>query len=234
MHAICMSSEGHPQTLKFAVLAADTALFTVRDGALFVRLITVNRPPYYTNVRGLPGGLLDPSETADEAALRHLEDKAGISSSHTYAEQLYTFSAVDRDPRGRVVAVTYLALASWEALTDEERLDTDSAQWVLVKDAKRLAYDHTEVLAMALTRLRSRVVYTTLISKLMPREFTLTELEQTYECILKSDLDKRNFRKKILKLGILSARNKKRQIGRSRPAELYSFSSPTVKEIEVL
>lgn len=229
-----MEPEEHPKSLKFAVLAADTVLFTVRDGALYVRLINVNRPPYYQNVWGFPGGLLDPSETAEQAALRHLVDKADILSVHTYAEQLYTFSTVDRDPRGRVVAVTYLALTSWESLSDAERLDTDQVSWVLVKDAKHLAYDHTEVLRVALARLRSRVVYTTLISKLMPDEFTLTELEQTYECILKSDLDKRNFRKKILKLGVLTALNKKRQTGRSRPAELYSFSSPAVKEIEIL
>src|SRR3989344_7145896 len=95
---------------RFAVLAADTALFTLRDGRLCVRLIAVNRPPFYTNIWGLPGGLLRPEETAEAAALRHLQEKAGIRIPRVYAEQLYTFSVPDRDPRGRVVAVAYLAL----------------------------------------------------------------------------------------------------------------------------
>jgi 8-oxo-dGTP diphosphatase len=87
---------------------------------------------------------------------------------------------------------------------------------------------------VAVKRLRSRISYTTLISKLMPKEFTLTELEQAYECILGTDLDKRNFRKKLLKLEVLSPLGKKRQKGRSRPAELYRFTSQDIKEIEVL
>lgn len=222
------------QELHFAVLAVDTVLFTITDGALYVRLITVNRPPHFVNTRGLPGGLLHPSETAEEAARRHLCEKSGIDTTHLYTEQLYTFSRVDRDPRGRVVAVTYLALVPWENLSDDERLDSAESQWALVKNAKRLAFDHDEVLKLALSRLRSRISYTTILAKLMPKEFTLTELEQTYESILKSNLDKRNFRKKILKLGILTPLNKKRKAGRSRPAELYSFASPTVTDIEVL
>lgn len=229
-------TEGSPtkEHLHFAVLAADTALFTIHDGALYIRLITVNRPPFYSNTPGLPGGLLDPKETAEQAALRHLHRKTAIDPSHIYIEQLYTFSSIDRDPRGRVVAVTYLALVSWENLTDQERLNSPEGQWVLVKDAKRLAYDHDEVLHMALSRLRSRITYTTMMGKLMPKEFTLTELEQAYECVLKNNLDKRNFRKKILKLGIVAPLNKKRQSGRSRPAELYRFTSQKITDIEIL
>ncbi len=223
-------SEAH---LHFAVLAADTVLFTLKEGRLLVRLMRVHRPPYFENTKGLPGGLLDPKETAEDAALRHLEAKAGIAMKKVYAEQLYTFSRIDRDPRGRVVAVAYLALVPWESLDEMERGEGD-AYWAPLSDAHDLAYDHDEVLATALLRLRSRVRYTTLIQKLMPEEFTLTELEEAYEAILKEGIDKRNFRKKIAKLELLTELPHKRQGGKHRPARLYRFSAKKVTEIEVV
>lgn len=225
------SSEPH---LHFAVLATDVALFTIRDGELLVRMIPVNRPPHFPDSRGLPGGLVHPKETAEEAAVRHLKDKARINTAHVHLEQLYTFSAVDRDPRGRVVAVAYLALVPWEALSSAEQTDTDDAWWNPADTARKLAYDHDEVLAVALARLRSRVTYTTLISKLMPAEFTLTELEQAYSRIIGTTLDKRNFRKKIIKLDILKPLPHKRTGGTFRPAQLYKFASTKVREIEMI
>jgi len=228
------SRDPSPEELRFAVLAADTVLLSIRDGVLYTRVIGVNRPPYYANAWGFPGGLIGPRETADAAAVRHLAAKSHVAVEKPYVEQLYTFSAIDRDKRGRVVAVAYLALVPWEQLSTEEREDTADAKWVPVATLKGLAYDHDEMLKLARARLASRITYTTLIGKLMPSEFTLTELEQSYEAILKTKLDKRNFRKKILKLGILKALNKKRKAGRSRPAELYRFASSTVKDIEVL
>ncbi|MBI2888856.1 MAG: NUDIX hydrolase [Candidatus Liptonbacteria bacterium] len=221
-------------SLRFAVLASDTALFTIRDGRLYVRLIVVNRPPFYTNVWGLPGGLLHPKETAEEAALRHLKEKAGIDTRRVYAEQLYTFSEPDRDPRGRVVAVAYLALVPWNALPPREQEDTARAKWMPVEETRRLAYDHDTILLAARARLRSRVTYTTLIQKLMPKEFTLTELETAHESILAADLDKRNFRKKMRGLKILKKRPYKRTGGRSRPAQLYEYASSKITEIKTL
>jgi 8-oxo-dGTP diphosphatase len=223
-----------PEQYRFAVLAADTALFTIRDGELMVRLITVERPPHFPKNPGLPGGLLHPKETAQEAAARHLGTKACIDVQKVYMEQLYTFSDVDRDPRGRVVAVAYLALVPWEKLDASEQSDSNGAHWVPVRKARKLAYDHDEVLGVALRRLCSRVTYTTIIQKLMPKEFTLTDLELAYESIVDKELDKRNFRKKILKLDILTALPHKKAGGRFRPAQLYTFTSSRVDEIEVL
>src|SRR6516165_11678418 len=104
------------EPLRFAILAADTVLFTMRDGKLLVRLTKVERPPHFPDNAGLPGGLLHPLETAEDAAMRHVEEKAGIARRKIYLEQLYTFSKVDRDPRGRVVAVAYCGLVPWETL----------------------------------------------------------------------------------------------------------------------
>ncbi|MDO8408065.1 MAG: NUDIX domain-containing protein [bacterium] len=223
-----------PAPLRFAVLAADTALFTVHNRTLYVRLVRVARPPHFPDNPGLPGGLIAPYETAEEAARRHAAAKTSVVASKAYFEQLYTFSEVARDPRGRVVAVAYLALVSWEMLSDDERQDSEDTYWAPVSHARKLAYDHDEILKTALMRLKSRLRYTTLIQKLMPSEFTLTELEQTYESVLGKDLDKRNFRKKILKLKVLKELPRKRSGGRSRPAQLYRFASNTIREIEVL
>lgn len=226
--------EGFPQELRFAILAADVALFTLRDGALCVRLIAVNRPPHFVNMKGLPGGLLRPHETAHETAERQLRDKVFVDPAKVHLEQLYTFSRIDRDKRGRVVAVAYVGLVPWENLIELERTDSQDAFWTPVSKAKKLAYDHDEILSMGLERLRSRVRYTTLIQKLMPKEFTLTELEQAYESITGAELDKRNFRKKILKLNIVTPLPHKKSGGRFRPAQLYKFVKTTVDEIEVL
>ena len=227
-------TESSKEQLRFAVIAADVALFTVRDNELLVRLTKVDRPPYFPNTRGLPGGLIHPKEVAEESAKRNLEAKAGIDPDKVHLEQLYTFSGIHRDPRGRVVAVAYLALVPWERLSEKERSGTSDAWWSPVKEAGHLAYDHDEVLAMAIDRLRSRITYTTLIGKLMPREFTLTELEHAYESILRTNLDKRNFRKKILKLNFITALPHKRTGGAFRPAQLYRLTSDKVKEVEIL
>jgi 8-oxo-dGTP diphosphatase len=223
-----------PEHLRFAVLAVDVVLFTIKDGQLLVRLAPVHRIPHYPDSKAMPGGLIHPDETARMAALRILTQKGHIDAKTPHIEQLYTFSDIDRDPRGRVVSVAYLGLASWDTLSTEEKADTESAWWAPLAAAKKLAYDHDEILKLAVERLQSRVTYTTLLSKFMPKEFTLTELEQSFESIIKTDLDKRNFRKKILKLGILTDLGKKRTGGRSRPAALYKFKSSTVVPIEVI
>ncbi len=228
---MAQSQERH---LRFAVLATDVALFTIKDNRLLVRVTKVNRPPHFKNMRGLPGGLIAPQETAEEAVSRLILDKAKLDSKKVYIEQLYTFSTIDRDPRGRVVAVAYLGLVPWEKLSLTERGEAEDSQWVEPTDIGKLAYDHNEILLLALSRLKSRVTYTTLMSKILPKEFTLTELEQAYENTLYIELDKRNFRKKILKLKVLSEVPRKRQAGKSRPAQLYKFSSEKVSEINII
>ncbi len=217
--------------VRFAVLAIDIALFTVKNNHLYVRLMNVRRPPHFPNAKGLPGGLIDHKETAEETARRLMKSKAHIESKALYLEQLATFSAVDRDPFDRVVAVAYLGLVSWSELSDEERLDTPDAWWQRASTVPKLAYDHDDVFSVALGRLRSRAKYTTVLSRFMPKEFTLTELENVYECVLKTDLDKRNFRKKILKLKVLKKLTRKRTGKRARPAQLFAFASSKIVEM---
>lgn len=223
-----------PEHLRFAVLAVDTVLFSIRNGELVVRMIRVNRPPTYVDVPGFPGGLIDPSETAEQCVHRLISERGHITNTKVYTEQLYTFSDIDRDPRGRVVSVAYISLVPWEELSEVEKVGSTEARWEPVTSQKKLAYDHLDMLKLALTRLRSRITYTTLISKLMPKEFTLTELEKAYASILKTGLDKRNFRKKILKLKVLTALRTKKKSGPFRPAKLYRFTHADVRDIAVL
>lgn len=223
-----------PKKLIFAILATDVVLFTLKDGVLLVRLIPVNIEPFFKNKSGLPGGLLKPRETAGDAALRNLEHKAKISVDKVYIEQLFTFSEIARDPRGRVVSVAYLALVPWESLSDEEKRDKPNSYWRPVGAIKKLAYDHNKILEAGLERFASKITYTTLIAKIMPREFTLTELENVYQSFVKKNIDKRNFRKKIIRLKLVKPLSKERRGLKQRPAKLYSFTSQKIITMEVL
>lgn len=222
-----MAPQSH--ALRFAVIATDTVAFRVHAGHLEVLLIQVTNT-HFEGMEGLPGGLIAPNETAEVAAARHLSEKGGLSGG--YLEQLYTFSDVDRDPRGRVVSVAYLALFGPE----EARLQdtTERARWCPVSNVPALAYDHGTILRTALERLRARVGYTTIVRYLLPTEFTLTDLQSTYETILGHPLDKRNFRKKILALTLISETGHTRTQGASRPAALYHFVKKGVQTIEIL
>lgn len=223
-----------PKDLRFTIVATDAVLWTIVDGNLLVRLIPVNIPGFIKDKNGLPGGLVKPEENTDQSVKRILAAKAKISTSKIYLEQLYTFSGVNRDPRGRVVAVAYTGIVPWDQLSTQERENTDIVWWNDIKKLPALAYDHKEILAQAIIRLRTRVAYTNIIAHFMPKEFTLTDLQEAYELILGKGLDKRNFRKKILTLGILRGLSKERRGGKFRPAKLYSFKSLETKDIEIL
>src|SRR3989344_7064560 len=142
-----MSQTNPPHKLRFAILATDVVLFTVEQEALKVLLIPINRPPHYKNAWGVPGGLIRPTETAEEAVVRILKEK-GSMGSHTYLEQLCTFSEIHRDPRGRVVSVAYLGLVPSGMLSKEGR-EKYGVRWRGVGELPRLAFDHTKMIRVA-------------------------------------------------------------------------------------
>lgn len=203
--------------LRVAIAAVDVALFAIIDDALHLFLIPVHRPPQYMHVHGLPGGVIGVRETAEEAAGRHLKEKAHITG--VPIEQLRTFSDPDRDKRSRSISVAYIALASLERISVGE--NTEGA-WIPVKKLPELAYDHREIVAVALERLKGKLAYTTIVAGLLPKRFTLTELQNAYEIILGRKLDKRNFRKKLLSLGLLKPAGKEKNTPH-KPAQLYVF-----------
>lgn len=207
------------KNIRFAVIATDVVLFTILEKKLKVLLVPITSSSYPKQMLGFPGGMILPHETADDSVKRHMETKAGVTAP-AYMEQLYAFSAVDRDPRGRVVSVAYIAVIPGQ----KAGMANPRAVWMDVRKLPLLAYDHSAIAFKALERLENKIEYTTIGRHFLPEFFTLTELQQVYEIVLGHTLDKRNFRKKMLVLGLLKATGDMRKAGRSRPAELYRFS----------
>ena len=204
-----------------ARVAVDVAVCTVRDHALQVLLAQATGGPF-AGAWALPGGLVRRDESLDAAAVRALRARTGLHD--VYLEQLYTFGRPDRDPATRVVSVAYVGLIP-HAGRFPGRLargtDADVA-WCPVRRLPPLAYDHGDVIATAVTRLRAKLQYTNLVYTLLAATFTLSELQAVYEAILARRLDRRNFRKKILSTGLLAALDRVRR-GAHRPATLYRF-----------
>lgn len=220
------------QKYKHAVIATDVVILTVEEGKLKVLLIKMKKKPF-AGMWACPGGLVDGSESVDASAKRILREKSGVGN--IYLEQLYTFGRVDRDPFGRVVSVAYFALIPEGSRLKVKTTDEyEDISWFDANDLPRLAYDHKEIIECALARLRAKLEYTNIVYSLLPEEFTLTEMQKVYEEILNKKIDKRNFRKKILSLGLVK-KTGKTTLGRvSRPAELYKFKQKSMKVVEIL
>jgi len=215
--------------LKFAIIAVDTALFRVANGKLQVLLGEVTNP-HFRNKKGLVGGVVRPNETAESAVRRHLYNKAGISKK-IFIEQVCVFSKVERDPRGRVIAVAYLGLVH-----EDPRVKNKLSKiiWVPIKDARNLAYDHDEILKVAIERLRAKLGYTNIAQHLLPKQFTLTNLQSVYETILGRAIDKRNFRRKMLNVSLITKAGGKSRKGSKKPAQLFRFISSAQKIVDIL
>ena len=223
-------SEGYtPANAERPAVTVDVVIFSLRDSDLKVLLIRRAAPPF-KGKWAIPGGYVHPDEALDEAAQRELEEETGLPD--VYLEQLYTFGAPKRDPRGRVITVAYFALVS-DDVTVRAGDDAAEAAWHSVHDLPGLAFDHDEILSYALQRLRYKLEYTAVGFELLPNEFTLTELQTAYEIVLGEKLDKRNFRRRILEAGILAETSKYREgEGQGRPAQLYRYKKNAVTEVK--
>ena len=205
------------------MFTVDVVIFTIRDDALSVLLVKRGIEPNLGDW-AIPGGFVLDHESLDEAALRELREETGVAD--VYLEQLYTFGDPGRDPRGRVVTVAYYALIAADRAPLEAGTDAAEAQWWPVgKLPEQLAFDHAHILDYAIQRLRAKIGYTTVGFQLLPKEFTLGQLQSVYEAILGKPLDKRNFRKRIEQLDVLTPLESWRRGGASRPARLYTFKS---------
>ncbi len=216
---------------KYAVIATDTIIFSLREKELKVLLIKMKKEPFQ-NCWAAPGGLVRGDESLNDAANRNLYETTGVKD--VYLEQLYTFGRVDRDPFGRVVSVAYFALINH---SETELTTTDAyeaVRWFSVNRLPKLAYDHDEMVQYAFERLKAKLEYTNIVFGLLPDEFTLSELQQCYEIILDRKLDKRNFRKKILSLKLVESTGRRRRGMAHRPAMLYRFRSRKYQVIQIL
>lgn len=214
-----------------AVIATDVVIFTVRDHSLQVLLIKMKKPPYQKHWAA-PGGLVRGDESLEDAAKRLLNDKTGVKE--TYLEQLAAFGDPKRDPFGRVVSVAYFALIPSERLMLKTTDEYADVRWFPVARLPELAYDHREIVKTALARLQAKLEYTNIVYGLLPKEFSLSALQRLYEVILARPLDKRNFRKKYLSLGLVRPVTGKSSTGAHRPAQLYTFSTRKPAIVNVL
>ena len=211
-----------PHTYEYprAALTVDCVVFGLDDDELKVMLIQRGQPPF-EGQWALPGGFVHLDETLEEAARRELEEETGLHK--VFLEQLYTFGAVERDPRERVVSVAYYALVKLSDHKVQAATDARDAAWFGVHDVPSLAFDHAEILHQALARLRGKLRYQPIGFELLPKKFTLSQLQHLYELVLERQLDKRNFRKRVLGMDLLIETDEVEQDVAHRAARLYRF-----------
>lgn len=203
-----------------SALAVDCVVFAVDDDGLKLLLIQRAHEPFQGEW-ALPGGFVRIEEGLDEAARRELFEEAGIAPP--YLEQLYTFGQLDRDPRERVVSVAYYALVKLSDHKVRAATDAKDAAWFRVASLPALAFDHAQIVEVALERLKAKIRYQPLGFELLPVKFTLSQLQSLYEMVLERSLDKRNFRKKVLSMDILVETDELERNVAHRAARLYRF-----------
>jgi 8-oxo-dGTP diphosphatase len=221
-----------PYTYEFPrpMLTVDCVVFGWDGRTLQVLLIQRKEDPCKGHW-ALPGGFVQMEEELEDAARRELEEETGLKDM--YLEQLYTFGAIDRDPRGRVVTV------AWYALIDLNRYakpqggsDTQDAAWFPLADLPKLPFDHPEILQTAIQRLQAKILYQPVGFELLPKKFSFSQLQALYENILGEEFDRRNFRKKMLSMGILRELEEHAAGVPHRAARLYCFDEDRYRELE--
>ncbi len=208
------------QNIKVAV---DAVVFgyTSREG-LSVLLIKRNIQPFKDSW-ALPGGLVGDAESLEEAVQRELKEETGVNIN--YLEQLYSFGKPGRDPRNRVISITYYGLVKPDAF--ELYADTDAADvaWFNIKKLPQLAFDHKGILTAAHERLKNKMLYQPVGFELLEEKFPFSELEKLYMAVLDRPIDRRNFKKKVIKFGFLEETAEKQALdGAGRPGNLFRFN----------
>ncbi len=193
-------------------VAVDLILFTVQENQLQV-LLTKRQSHPFAGMLSLPGVFVGIDETLDQAAQRALYQKTGLHD--IYFEQLYTWGDLNRDPRMRIISVSYYALVP----ADQIQLSSQDAIFYPVDKIQDLAFDHAEMIRYGRERIRNKVNYTDIAFSLVPEEFTLPQLQKIYEILLGQDLYKANFRKKIAQQSI--ATDKMQSGTKHRPSRIY-------------
>ncbi|WP_343604592.1 NUDIX domain-containing protein [Fluviicola sp.] len=209
-------------------LATDCVIFGFDGGELKLLLLKREKAPF-ENTWALPGGFVFMHETTETAAKRLLREKAGIGN--VFIEQLYTFSSIDRDPRERIVSVSYFALVNKTQFALIAGRDTIQAAWHPISALPELGFDHSEIVSVAIERLKGKVRYQPIGFELLDLKFTLSQLQSVYEAILQAPIDKRNFRKKIIGMGLLKQLDEKEQNVPRKAAFYYSFDKKAYEEL---
>ena len=210
-----------------AALTVDCAVFAFAEGCLHVLLIRRGQDPF-EGMWALPGGFVDVHETVEAAARRELEEETGLSE--IFLDELGTFSALDRDPRERVISIAFVAL-----LRGIPRVlrgsDAAEARFVPVHELPALAFDHDEILRAARERLRQQFRTRFTCVELLPKKFPLRDLQTLFEAVLGAPIDKRNFRKRMLATGVLVPTGERESAVTHRAAELYRFDKKGMERL---
>lgn len=210
-------------------VTVDGVVFGYDEADLKVLLIQREQEPFRLRW-ALPGGFVNIEESLDDAVRRELEEETGIT--RLYLEQLYTFGAPKRDPRERIISVAYYALVKLADHAVRAASDARNVAWFPVADLPKLAFDHEQILEIALRRLKGKIRYEPVGFELLPEKFPLSDLQRLYETLLEQPLDKRNFRKKILSMGLLADTDEIQQDVAHRAARLYRFDEAAYKRLK--
>jgi 8-oxo-dGTP diphosphatase len=204
------------------------AIFTVEDSQIKVLLIKRKKEPYIGKWI-LTGGAIYNDETVDDGVKRELKEKVGITD--IYLERFGVFSYPYRSPQMRMVAISYVALINKEKVEIyKETAHTSDADWFNIKNIPQLGYDHKEILDAAIQHLKKIIQRSSIVKTLLPERFTIPELQRIYEILLEKDIDRRNFRKKLLGLGLVeeTVGPEAKKVG--KPAKYYKFREKAKEE----
>jgi 8-oxo-dGTP diphosphatase len=212
-------------------VAVDAIVFgySKTDG-VSVLLIQRKYPPF-KDLWALPGGFVMEEESLEKAVQRELEEETGIRVN--YLEQLYTFGDPKRDPRKRVISVSYFALVK-SSLYQEIKASTDAedVKWFSIKQLPKLAFDHKKIVDIAIERLQSKIRYQPIGFELLDKTFPFTDLEKLYVTLLDREIDRRNFAKKMLALDVLDETDEvAKSEGKGRPSKMYQFNRKRYQEL---
>lgn len=202
-------------------VTADVVVFTIRGGELCVLLIRRGKAPFKGSW-ALPGGFVDQNEPLDRAAVRELEEETKLTGM--VVEQLGAFGEPGRDPRGHTVSVAYYTfLPAMRPVSAGD--DASAVDWHAIRSLPKMAFDHGDIIDMALDRLRHRLSDRgSSAIEIVPARFTLSELQHVHEAVLGRRIDKRNFRTRLLARGLVEPVAAARKTGRHRPAQLFRFT----------
>ncbi len=202
-------------------ISVDSVIFGYTEGELKVALVKRKTPPF-VGMWAIPGGFMEGNETVEETALRELKEETGIEN--VYLEQFHVFNKPGRDPRGPTITIALFALIDSSRCHLVASEDVSKAKWWPAYQPPPLAFDHNEIYAKSLQSLRIALQTRPLAFELLPKQFTLFQLQDLYEQAFDIKLDKRNFRKKVLKKNIIKASGNKTSGAQHRPAQLYQYN----------
>ncbi|HBH25139.1 MAG TPA: NUDIX hydrolase [Cytophagales bacterium] len=230
--------QDRPQLMKYPntftddiieTLSIDCVIFGFKDARL--NILLVQHAEGISKGRwGLPGGFIRKNESLDEAANRLLRDLTGLKN--VFLEQLRTFGDTTRYPKKRVITIAYYALIKEEDYEIAPGFTASDARWFDIDDIPDLIYDHNEILNYSYEHLQHRVKHEPIGFNLLPRKFTLLQLQELYEAVLKTTLDKPNFRRKMLKMNLLVDCKEKQQNVSHRAANLYRFDENVYEKLK--